>query len=122
MAAFLESTVNILELARQDKPPQDTLQLVFVISDGILTSRDRVAKWAREAASRNQLLVFLILDHPGKQDSILQHQTVSFPGGKLTRTPYLNEFPFPYVFLRGVWRASGFGGWTCVWGRVTGVD
>jgi len=52
----------------------DYLQLVFIISDGVLSSRDQTAKWVREAAARHQLLVFLIIEDPTRRDSILEQQ------------------------------------------------
>jgi midasin (ATPase involved in ribosome maturation) len=50
------------------------VQLLFIISDGVLSSRESIVKWTREAAARNQLVVFIVLDNPGKPDSILDHQ------------------------------------------------
>eukprot|EP00698_Gefionella_okellyi_P011092 TRINITY_DN2908_c0_g3_i1.p1 TRINITY_DN2908_c0_g3~~TRINITY_DN2908_c0_g3_i1.p1 ORF type:complete len:2883 (+),score=867.28 TRINITY_DN2908_c0_g3_i1:749-8650(+) len=106
MARFVESAVQMLEIARQDAPAhQDYLQLVFVVSDGMLTSRDQIARWSREAHARHQLLVFIIIDNPARRDSILEQQVVQFVQGKVVRTAYLDDFPFPYyIVLRDVAR------------------
>jgi midasin len=40
---------------------------------------------------------------PQGKHSILEYKTVSYPGGKLTLTPYLDTFPFTYyVVLRDI--------------------
>ncbi|KAJ5066667.1 midasin [Anaeramoeba ignava] len=77
----------------------ENLQIVFVISDGRFSNREEIRKFIIEAYSQQQLFVFLIIDHPKNSNSILQLQTISYPNGKLTCSPYLDNFPFPYYII-----------------------
>jgi len=108
---LLESTVRILEEAKSNVGASSSSasslehhQLVFLISDArVQQDRELVAKWTREALSRKQLLVLIIVESGSEKDSILETKTVSYPNGKLTITNYLDEFPFPYyIILRDI--------------------
>ncbi len=104
---FLESTVNILEQAKAEssgsggsRASDDHLQLVFVISDArVQQDRELVARWAREALNRRQLLVLLVVDSANNQQSILSLRTVSYVNGKVAVSEYLESFPFPYYII-----------------------
>jgi midasin len=101
------------------------MQLVFVISDGIVGSgaeRERVRQWVVEAARRGILVVLVIVDKQREDagtgvtvaaaaagagagaaaasgDSILATQSIRFVGGNVVRTPYLDDYPFPYYIV-----------------------
>eukprot|EP01134_Creolimax_fragrantissima_P005503 CFRG5503T1 len=78
-------------------------QLQVVISDGVCPDVESVRKWIRAYSDMGVLLVFVVLDNPKAKFSILDYKTVSYPGGMLTLTPYLETFPFPYyVVLRNI--------------------
>jgi len=96
------------------------MQLVFVISDGIVGSgaeRERVRQWVIEASRRGVLVVLVVVDKARRsgpegvalgagpagddapepdRDSIMAAQTVRFEGGQVVRSPYLHNYPFPY--------------------------
>jgi midasin len=101
---FLDAALKILEEAGQEHRDQDHLQLVFVISDGVLkSSREEVARRTREALDRGQLLVLLVVDSPDPKKSINHRQSASYAGGKLSMKHYLEGYPFPYyVVLRDI--------------------
>lgn len=83
---------------------EEQLQLVFVISDArVQQDRELVARWGREALSRGQLLVLVVVDHPDERQSIVNVKSVTYPNGKLQVVSYLKDFPFPfYVILRNL--------------------
>jgi midasin len=104
---LLEAAVSILESARASGAASgggtELLQLAFIVTDArIHQDREVVARWTREAASRGQLMVLLIVDTPDETRSILQTKTVEFgPSGQLRMREYLEDFPFPfYVVVR----------------------
>jgi midasin (ATPase involved in ribosome maturation) len=105
---FLEGVVSSLEYAklmqRTASSGEEQLQLVFVISDArVQQDRELVARWSREALSKGQLLVMLIIDSPERSKSILSLKSVSYPDGKLKLVEYLDGFPFPfYVILQDI--------------------
>lgn len=99
------------------------MQLVFFISDGMLGSgaeRARVRRAVTEATARGQLVVLLVVDRAGggngasrapgpassstgmsggDESSILNMQSISFTGGKVVKTSYLDDYPFPYYLV-----------------------
>ena len=78
-------------------------QLMLVISDGRLDERERVERWVREAHAHNLLVVIIILDSVHGKDSILDLQSVTFEGGKLMVSKYMDKFPFWfYVVINDV--------------------
>ena len=103
-------------------------QIVFLISDGMLGAageRARVRRALTAAAARGQLVVLLICDRAGSasagllagaaagaagaagapaggppSESILSMQSIAFaPGGRVLRTAYLEDYPFPYYLV-----------------------
>ena len=77
------------------------LQLVFLISDGILAhgSREDIKKWVIECASRNQLLVLVIVDKADPKESVLHMNKISFQGTRVVQQAYLDDYPFPYYLI-----------------------
>lgn len=90
--------------------------------------RERVRQWVIEAAQRGMLVVLVIVDKKatprpasgsaasaaagsgagasssaapdaGDLDSIVSTQSVRFTNGTMVRTPYLDDFPFPYYLI-----------------------
>jgi len=101
---LLERTVSILDEAKSigggGSGGEQHHQLVFVISDArVQQDREVVARWTREALSKNQLLVLIIVEGGDAKDSIQNTKTVSYPNGKIKIADYLDEFPFPYYIL-----------------------
>ena len=103
------------------------MQLVFIISDGIVGTgpeREKVRQWVIEASKKGLLIVLVIVDksplfpsHASHMDvsgldqgsrdavdreSITAAQSVRFEGGQVVRSPYLANYPFPfYVVVKG---------------------
>ena len=77
------------------------MQLVFMISDGILAhgSREDIKKWVIECAARNQLLVLVIVDKANPKESVLHMNRISFQGTRVVQNAYLDEYPFPYYLI-----------------------
>eukprot|EP00026_Physarum_polycephalum_P000014 Phypoly_transcript_00014.p1 GENE.Phypoly_transcript_00014~~Phypoly_transcript_00014.p1 ORF type:complete len:3744 (+),score=763.97 Phypoly_transcript_00014:755-11233(+) len=102
MATFLAKTVQILQMSKM-RAEQGAMQLVFIISDGFVLMREpeNTRKWLREASANNIFIVFIVIDNPDKETSILKTDSVEFVDGKLVKRSYMTEFPFPfYVILR----------------------
>jgi len=105
--AFLEKTIRVLDEAKMQSnhsASQDHLQLVFIISDGIVQQeREHVARLTREAQNKGQLLVLLIVDSPSPNSSVLTKQSPVYENGKLKLKGYLDDYPFPfYIVLRDI--------------------
>lgn len=78
-------------------------QIVFIISDGRFGDKKGLQQWINEAQSRHMFVVFIIIDDTAKKNSIMELKTVSYPGGKITISSYIDSFPFPfYVVLRNI--------------------
>lgn len=78
-------------------------QIVFIISDGRFGDKKGLQQWINEAQSRHMFVVFIIIDDSSKKNSIMELKTVSYPGGKITISSYIDSFPFPfYVVLRNI--------------------
>jgi len=101
MVTFLSKTVQILQMSKM-RAEQDAMQLVFIISDGwVLKDPANTRKWIREASGNNIFIVFIVIDNPDKETSILNIESVTFEDGRIKKSSYMNEFPFPfYVILR----------------------
>ncbi|KAL2649174.1 hypothetical protein R1flu_017302 [Riccia fluitans] len=101
MADLLHFLTRMLDqAARKATAPAENLhlqQLVLIIADGRFHEKESLRRYIREAASRKQLLAFIVLDNP--QESILDMQSVSFSNGAPSFTKYLDTFPFPYYIL-----------------------
>ena len=67
---------------------QENLQMAFIVSDGLLSSRGaQLARMVSEAAEKNVMVVFVLIDNQGEGagsvldiQSIVQHKVF---GGKL---------------------------------------
>jgi midasin len=56
-----------------------------------------------EAASKNQLIVLLVIDNPDSTKSILATQSIAYVRGKMVTQSYMDGYPFPYyVIIRDV--------------------
>ena len=111
-ANVLESIIQILDDARENAiqgssnlNSSSVMQLVFLISDGILTQEKRevIRRWTIEAAEKNQLLVLLLIDSEDPQQSVLNTERIEYGGTKtkpqIRRKRYLDDFPFPYYLV-----------------------
>lgn len=98
MVAVLEHALQSLERARLLQP-EAPRQLLFVLSDGRFgDERARLRHLMRRAHEANVLCVFVAIDVRGSE-SLLDVQSVSWVGGKLNVSSYLDEFPFPYYLV-----------------------
>ena len=52
-----------------------------------------------DAAARNMVLVFVIIDSGDADKSIINRSTVAFVDGKVEVTPVLDGFPFEYYVV-----------------------
>lgn len=107
MVQTLDALLQVLETAKLSSSGNSTVeftQIVFLISDGRFDSdgRVRIRKLIETALERQQLIVLLVVDQAaakGDGTSILETKSVSFVGGKVEMTPYLENYPFPYYVL-----------------------
>ena len=132
VAGALEGMVALLAAARSSSAAlraagggaggaATCMQLVFLVSDGMLGSgqeRSRVRRAVAEATARGQLVVLLVVDRKpppaggggggeaapgsgggGSSESILAMQSISFAGTRVVRTSYLDDYPFPYYLV-----------------------
>ncbi|CAL1290109.1 unnamed protein product [Larinioides sclopetarius] len=89
---------------------KETAQLLVILSDGrgIFNNDDKkntIANAVREARDNNIFMVFIIIDSPDSQASILDIERVTFDDDnkKVTKRKYLEDFPFPfYIILRDI--------------------
>eukprot|EP01138_Halocafeteria_seosinensis_P012840 gb/GECG01013116.1/.p1 GENE.gb/GECG01013116.1/~~gb/GECG01013116.1/.p1 ORF type:complete len:2837 (+),score=464.98 gb/GECG01013116.1/:1-8511(+) len=111
-ADVLESIIKILDDSQNSIAQSSTsitgssvMQLVFLISDGILTQEksERIRQWTIEAAEKNQLLVLLLIDSEDPQNSVLNTERIEYGGSpsspRIIRKRYLDDFPFPYYLV-----------------------
>lgn len=87
----------------EEGPPGARLLLIVSDGRGLRNEGDEGAA-VREALSRGIFMVFLVLDNPAFQDSILDIRMPVFrPSGEVEILSYMEQFPFPfYVILRDV--------------------
>eukprot|EP01133_Synstelium_polycarpum_P016329 gene16329-19424_t len=104
MVTFLAKTIQIMEMNKQQQSQADAVQLLFIVSDGwSIRDPEGTKKWLREASNKNIFIVFIVIDNPINNNSILEFESISFVNGKIQRSNYMNEFPFPYyVILRSL--------------------
>lgn len=99
MLQLLERAQELLADARQ-KRPDAPRQLLFIVSDGRFgDERARLRQALRLAHEQRLLTVFLAVDVRGGRESLFDVQSVSWAGGKLSMTPYLDDFPFAYYLV-----------------------
>lgn len=115
-SAALQSIVGLLDDARSSSKMSShmsrvqCMQIVFLISDGMLGAgpeRENIKRWVTEATAKGQLVVLVIVDKAGKaaDTSILNMQSVKFVGGRVVRSSYLDDYPFPYYLVLNDTRA-----------------
>jgi len=85
--------------------PIETAQLLLIISDGRAVCHEGssvVSNAVKTAMEQNVFTVFVIVDNPENQHSILDIQKPIFREGKSVEfVKYMDEFPFPfYIILR----------------------
>ncbi|KAM9966569.1 hypothetical protein ACTFIR_006789 [Dictyostelium discoideum] len=104
MVNFLSKTLQIMEMNKQSSSGEPAMQLVFIVSDGwSLRDPETTKKYLREASIKNVFIVFIVIDNPVNNNSILDFESISFNNGKIQRTNYMSEFPFMYyVILRSL--------------------
>ena len=109
VAPMLEQCLGIMHDARataaRSTVVEEPLQLMFILSDGVLLEGDqvRVRQMVRAAAEQRVLISFIIVDDPLKKHSILDVQSFSFVNGVPKVSAYMDSFPFPYyVILRDI--------------------
>ncbi|KAN0037183.1 hypothetical protein ACTFIV_002519 [Dictyostelium citrinum] len=104
MVNFLSKTLQIMDMNKQSSSGEPAMQLVFIVSDGwSLRDPETTKKYLREASIKNVFIVFIVIDNPVNNNSILDFESISFNNGKIQRTNYMSEFPFMYyVILRSL--------------------
>lgn len=106
MASMLRAGLGLLGARRADVHGGTAMQLLIIISDGRRTpSWGDPAPGVRAASASGVQTAFIVVDSPTATtaDSILDLQSVSYPGGRLTISRWMDRFPFPhYIVLRRV--------------------
>ncbi|XP_046979446.1 midasin-like [Schistocerca americana] len=84
----------------------DRAQLLVILSDGrgVRSEGKLLVERAVGRARQERIFtVFIIIDNPKYETSILDVRNTDFTGGKVKFTSYMDDFPFPfYVVLRDV--------------------
>ena len=97
-ALCVESALHALE----SQGGLDSMQLIFMISDGRIErdSRSNLRRLMREMVEKNILLVMIIVE-PGsqKKDSIVKMKEVTFDKGKPVVKQFMEDYPFPYYLV-----------------------
>lgn len=108
MVQTLDAILHVLDNAKNASTAASNAsnveftQIVFLISDGRFDTdgRMRIKKLIETALEQQQLIVLLIVDQASNaENSILETKSVAFTKGKVTMTPYLENYPFPYYVL-----------------------
>lgn len=108
MVQTLDAILHVLDNAKNASTAASNAsnveftQIVFLISDGRFDTdgRMRIKKLIETALEQQQLIVLLIVDQASNaENSILETKSVTFTKGKVTMTPYLENYPFPYYVL-----------------------
>lgn len=89
----------------------DHLSLLFVISDGRLSSREDIRQYVRRMKEKNVLVAAVIVDKGGNvDDTVIQQSGVTTSifdvkrvaydeRGNISVTPYMQEFPVPFYVV-----------------------
>lgn len=80
-------------------------KLLLIISDGRLSSDigSLLQQAIRHATLSNIFMVFVIIDEPNNENSILDMRKVVFKDGKCILESYMDRFPFPfYIVLKDI--------------------
>ena len=120
MVRLLEFTLRSLDESRMSSVASGTsdYQLLFIISDGRISDRDRVRQLTRDALSKQQLIAFILVDSAAEEQgqnssqsvsmrkqSVMQMQKVEYvsddaglSSGKprMQITPFMDDFPFSF--------------------------
>lgn len=95
---FLAQTGAILADARASRARQPDLavsQLLFVLSDSdnlYQEGQAAVERGVRKLKDQGVFVVFVILDAPEKEHSVMQQKSVSFVGGRVVTEDYMDRF------------------------------
>lgn len=80
-------------------------KLLVILSDGRLSSdaERNLQQAIRFAKLSNIFMVFVIVDNPNNENSILDMRKVTFKEGKCILESYMDRFPFPfYIVLKDI--------------------
>lgn len=99
---FKEKSTSVLDLLSnlvsyfESQKKVGSMQLAFIISDGIFGDKERVKEFVIQAQMVNILIIFVIIDNQQKDKcSILQLK--NYHDGKIIN--YMDDFPFPFYIL-----------------------
>eukprot|EP00501_MAST-03F_sp_TOSAG23-6_P001355 GSMAST32.ASY1.ANO1.1407.1 assembled CDS len=105
-AKTIESITSILASMRHSQQMSagikvEFTQLVFMISDGIMSeNREKVKQMARTAIEMRQMLVMIIVDDPSNENtSIYDLKTVNLANGKVQMSAYFDDYPISYYVV-----------------------
>ncbi|GFS38673.1 midasin [Nephila pilipes] len=106
---LLNFATNAMAQARNTSAvmSKETAQLIVILSDGrgvFNEGAEGIRTAVRAARDNNIFMVFIVIDSPNSQDSILDITTTKFEGNnKVIFKPYIEDFPFPfYIILRDI--------------------
>lgn len=78
IAKLLSTMIPTLASVNTNRGDTQFLQIVFIISDGRFGEREGLLRWILEAHSRGILIVFIVVDNPTPNSSILDLQVEDF--------------------------------------------
>ena len=110
MSRMLQCALAAFDASRQAAASDAQLwQLLFVVSDGRLSDREAVRRLVRDAATRRQLVAFVLIDRvrartgesaaQGRQSIVEMQQVELGVDGTVRMRRYLEDFPFPYYVI-----------------------
>ncbi|XP_068082683.1 midasin [Anabrus simplex] len=108
VAQLVEFVTTMFQMSKsRASHSSDLAQLLVIVSDGrgvFSESPNKVKLAIRQAREAHIFMVFIIVDNPDNQSSVLDIRTPVFKDGKLECfKPYLDSFPFPfYLILRDI--------------------
>lgn len=107
MGDFLDQAASVLSDARSGRARQPDLvvsQLLFVLSDSDNLYQEGqavVERGVRRLKDQGVFVVFVILDAPEKEHSVMEQKSVSFVGGRVVTEDYMDRFRDKnYIVLR----------------------
>ncbi|TIA99817.1 hypothetical protein E3P84_02013 [Wallemia ichthyophaga] len=106
--SLVDTSLDMLGDAREGQRDEELHQLMFVLSDGICSNHEKMARLLRRAQEDKVLIVFVVLDSL-KEDSnsVLSMTQASYKmlegRPQLSVERYMDTFPFPYyVVVRNI--------------------
>ena len=90
---LIGSSLSYLDACRKN----GSVQLLFIISDGFFSDKEKVKQLAIQAQLRNLLVVFVIMADSSTPYSILT--TRAFKPGTMEPVMYLDDFPFSFYLI-----------------------